>query len=68
MTTYDPSINPEDQPRMPTPEEEPDTETRWRIANRIPAERLDRVPTPEEEPDIRIRSWIADRIKFKATA
>ena len=68
MATYDPSISAEDQTRMPTPEEEPDTEARWRIAYRIPAERLDRVPTPEEEPDIRIRSWIADRIKFKAPA
>ena len=64
MTTYDPSIAAEDQSRVPTPEEEPDNEARWRIAYRIPAERLDRVPTPDEEPDMYVRWRIADRIKF----
>ena len=35
MTTYDPTIAAEDQPRVPTPEEEPDAGVRWVIANRI---------------------------------
>ena len=63
MTTYDPSIAPENQPRVPTPEEEPDAWVRWRIARRIPAERLGRVPTPEEEPDAWVRWEIAYQIK-----
>ena len=60
MTTYDPSIAPEHQPRVPTPEEEPDRWVRLRIARRIP--RLNRVPTPEEEPDEGVRWEIAYRI------
>ena len=63
MTTYDPSIAPENQPRVPTPDEEPDARVRRKIANRIPAERLERVPTPEEEPDADVRREIAYQIK-----
>ena len=63
MSTYDPSIAPENQPRVPTPEEEPDVAVRWWIACLIPAERLERVPTPDEEPDGPVRWRIARRIK-----
>ena len=63
MTTYDPTIAAYDQPRVPTLNEEPDAVVRWRIALRIPAERLGRMPTPEEEPDAAVRRRIADRIK-----
>ena len=63
MTTYDPSIAAEYQPRVPTLDEEPDADVRWRISYRIPAERLERVPTPDEEPDARVRRMIAYRIK-----
>ena len=57
--TYDPTIAPEDQPRVPTPDEEPDAHLRRFIANQIPVERLGRVPTPDEEPDVGVRWRIA---------
>ena len=62
-TTYDPTIAAYDQPRVPTLNEEPRAGVRWRIAYRIPAERLGRVPTPDEEPDEEVRRVIALRIK-----
>ena len=61
-TTYDPTIAAYDQPRVPTPEEEPDVGVRWWIACLIPAERLGRVPTTDEEPDAETRLRIARRI------
>ena len=63
MTAYDPTIADYDQPRVPTPEEEPDEGVRRRIALHIPAERLERVPTPEEEPHAPVRRMISLRIK-----
>ena len=73
MTTYDPSIAAYDQPRVPTPEEEPDADVRWQIAQRIPADRLERVPTLAQEPS-RLARWEvayripADRLKRVPTA
>ncbi|MFH1553332.1 MAG: hypothetical protein ABII76_00450, partial [Pseudomonadota bacterium] len=51
-----------DYKRIPTPAEEPDAVVRWRIADRIPAERLQRVPTEAEEPDADVRRWSDERL------